>query len=775
VKINLRPVADVAVAMARGFRDGLREIWNLFVVIASFFDPRQLPRMIRRDTGAVIDSSKLVATKAGEAAADVVTQTARSPIRLAQWMFYAPGRLFFFLITRSLLQLAIGVVVIAATVLFVGWPLVHIIHERRLQGLAIEQHRQLDMHFARADFNGVMHNLDVLLKVNPDDEKVLARKKALETGYAPANDPKSARLLMLRYLGANRWNDAECEARTYLESNPNDWEALLIVTDAALRRGNRSEAAKLIAKLPRPSETRENISLWSCTFAARTFRTLNEQWRLDDLITYICDAYLPVVRRTFVTNVEPEGRIQLVEIYNLCMTTLAERPELQRYWVPIQEICHGVANAPDASAAVLVNLGTLQEIQRETYLRQMLAMTLINPEKHAEYAAEIDERLTTIWRRLREADAKHYLAYLGPAMQKARANDFRGAVSDIETGLSVCGPIPELIEKKAEVLRRIDPAGGLAFLESSLEGAIVNPAMCRVVGEAALAAGRPDKALLAAQKALQQYPNLPWAVRLAAQIHLDAGRPADAVAILTDAPIVFEDATVGALYVRALVASGALAEAEQFLSQMLQAPESRSNVLGGVDVLAKYGHPEIAVVVLKKFIVEDPLNPMAHVMLGDTLRMMAEKQPQGWNRPMIDEALRAYHNALSNDSRQLRIVNNIAWLELVALDLPRLAYDTAKPLRDAGSDLPPSMLETVGAVQVGIGAYEAGRIALEKSIAENGAKASTLAYLALAYHGLHQAEPAQQHINRAINTAKNGPREAELVESIRRRIERVVR
>jgi tetratricopeptide (TPR) repeat protein len=771
----LQRVADVVAAMWRGFRDGLREIWNLFIVIAGFLDPRQLPRMIRRDTGAVIDSGKLVATATGEAATDVATQAARSPLRLARWLFYAPGRLFFFLVTRSPLQLIVGSVVAAAGIIVVVWPTVHIVRERRQQGLAVEQHRQMDQHYARADFNGVMHNLDVLLKVNPDDEKALARKKSLESGQAAANDPKSARLLMRQHLGAGRLDEAAREARTCLETDTDDWEALLIVADAALRRGDRAEAAKHIAKLPRPSQAREFVSLWSCSLAARTFRALNDQWRLDDLIAYLCEAYIPLVRRSVAATIEPAGRLQLVDIYNLCMTTLAERPDLQRYWVPVQELCHGIANAPEASAPVLINLGVLQEVQRETYLRQMLSMKLITAEKYAEYAAEIDDRLTTIWRRLREIDPKHYLAYLGPAMQKARADDFRGAAAEIESGLAACGPLPELIEKKAEVLRRIDPAGGLAFLESSLAGVEVNPAMCRVVCEAALAAGRPDKALEAANKALKLYPNLPWAMRLVAQIHLDAGRPADAVATLTDAPIVFEDPTVGALYVRALVASGATSGAEKFLTKMLQSPESRSNVLGGVDILAKFGQYEVAISILKTLTVDDPLYPMAQLMLGDTYRLMAEKQPQGWNRQMTDDAIRAYRSALLRDSRQLRIVNNIAWLELVGLGLPRLAFDTAKPLRDAGPDIPADMLETVGAVNVGVGAYEAGRVALEKALNQNGTKASTMAYLALAYHGLNQLGPSQKYINKAVNTAKSGPREAELVEGIRRRLERDVR
>src|SRR4051812_26626775 len=100
VKVFLHRLQGIFVAAARSFRDGCFEIWNLFVIIAGFFDPRQIPRLIRRDTGAVIDSSKLVATTTTAAVADVTTQALLSPFRTARWLIHAPQRLFYFLITR---------------------------------------------------------------------------------------------------------------------------------------------------------------------------------------------------------------------------------------------------------------------------------------------------------------------------------------------------------------------------------------------------------------------------------------------------------------------------------------------------------------------------------------------------------------------------------------------------------------------------------------------------------------------------------------------------
>ncbi len=233
--------------MVRSIRGGLREIWNLVVVVVSFFDPRQLPRMIRRDTGAVIDSGKLMASATGTAATDVAKQAALSPRRVVSWCWHAPQRLYHFVITRSARQLMIGGVVAAVGLTVTILPAIVVVREKRQQGLAIEQNRQMEEHFARSDPKGVKHNVEVLLLVNPTDEKMLARKKALDTGEAPENDPKVARLLMMQHLGEGKFNLAVREARTCLILEKNDWEATLVVAEDALRRGDRAAASKAIA------------------------------------------------------------------------------------------------------------------------------------------------------------------------------------------------------------------------------------------------------------------------------------------------------------------------------------------------------------------------------------------------------------------------------------------------------------------------------------------------------------------------------------------------
>lgn len=759
--------------MGHGFVGGIREIWNLFRLIVGFFDPREIPRMLRRDTGAVIDSSKLVRDVTSSAATDVAKQAALSPRRLAIWCWHAPQRFFFFIITRSRKQLIIIALSTVTGLIVTIWPTIKVIREKRQQGLAIEQNRQLDEHFARSDIKGVTHNVDVLLKVNPNDEKMQARKKALETGKAPPTDPKIARLLMSKHLSEGKLDDAEREARTCLVVEKNDWESLLVVAWAELRRGDRAAASKTVLELPRPNEVRQGATLWSCNMGVNVFRALGNQARIEELIAFMSDAYIPLVRHeSIVKQAVPAGRLQLVEIYNMCMTTLEHRPGLQRFWVPVQEICHGIANDPESTVPVLASLGVLQEIHREGLLRQMLHLKLIDQEKYEEYVAEIDNRLKTIWKRVREGDPKHHLGYLGPSMQKARAGDFQGAAKEIEAGIVACGPMPELIEKKVEIMRKLDPTGGLAFLEAALAGADIKPDMCKIIADASLSAGRPDKAMEAAKKALAMAPDLVWAIRMVAQIHLDGGRPADAVAVLNDQPIVLDDPSVGNLYVRALASAGAVAGAQEFLLRALKSPQSRPIVLSGAEALAKLGHQEAAIVVLRRLTLEEPLNGLAHYVLGETMQLLAERGTGGWHRRTVDDAIKSYRNALLGNPHNLRIVGNIAWLELAALDMPKLAVDSAKPLREAEADLPADLLATLGAVYVGNGEYDKGRAALEKAVSQGNGKASVRAYLALAYHGLNRLDLAQSHIGKAVTTAKTGPREGELVEIIRRRVER---
>jgi tetratricopeptide (TPR) repeat protein len=332
------------------------------------------------------------------------------------------------------------------------------------------------------------------------------------------------------------------------------------------------------------------------------------------------------------------------------------------------------------------------------------------------------------------------------------------------------------------ILWRLDPQAALAYVERVLGGGTapgeapvkLTPSICQVIAEAALAAKRPDKALEAARKARELAGAALWVCRLEARALLDAGRPADAAeALRARLDVLPADPESSGLYVRALAAAGTVPAAEEFLADALKR-NAVSAALAGADALAKEGELAAACRVLRRVITHEPRAAVAQFMLGDCLRQQAEQAPGGWDRGAVDEAMRAYAAAKARAPKNLQLVNNIAWLELTALGLPRQAYDTAAPLRAApADDLPPEMLETVGATHLAVGEYEPARAALEKAAHKVGTPpASTYAFLAMVYHHLGRGPAAQECLRRAQELTKSSPREYELVEEARRRLAR---
>jgi hypothetical protein len=121
------------------------------------------------------------------------------------------------------------------------------------------------------------------------------------------------------------------------------------------------------------------------------------------------------------------------------------------------------------------------------------------------------------------------------------------------------------------------------------------------------------------------------------------------------------------------------------------------------------------------------------------------------------------------------VLAQIAWLQLAAFDLPQEADITMSPLRDRADGLPPIAIQMLGIVDVVAGRYEAGRIKLQRVLDRQGPDALTLAYLALAYHGMNQSVAATDGLNRALAAPKSSPRRAEMIEKIRLKIARGIK
>lgn len=773
VRAGLRDLGDIFSlqrpgGIGAGARAAGREIGRMVVLFVTFFDPRNLTGIVRRDGRAVASTGRYVAVSTTQTVAQTIWLILKTPFIVLAWLLTAPLRLYWLARSRSPLQAAVAAAVVVVGIAAAGLPALAIIKERRIENLRQVQYRLLDDNLLYGNYDGARHNLQVIIDKTPSNQRLQARMASLVAGDSLPGDLKMARMLMRYHRHRGDMAAAVREAKKYLADKPADWEALILVSEDAIARRDRATAAACVAKMPRAQAANDNIPPWACLAASRLFRELNEPDRQTDLISYIAERYMPAFKSSFLLTLEASARFPFVELYNLALTQLAQRPQLKSYWVPVQEVCHAVATAPDVPTFLLVRLGVVQESQLETYLKQMVKAKLITAAEYRQLATEIEDRLQRIWARVKSAEPKNPYAFLGPAMQRARAGDWRDAQAILDEGLATCGPRPELVEKKAELLRRVDPAQGLAFLEQALTGTEFSLPLARMLALEAVAAGRPDKALDAIRRAKELDPNVSW-VGLEADILVQAARPADAAALLEPyRPAVAGDPAACALYVQSLCQSGATERAIGFLTEILRGDFLAAAVLPGIESLLRSGHLEPAVGLLRQVVRQDPLNVHAQVVLGDCLREMAEQATGGWDRDLVDDAIRAYEMAAARYPNNLRVVNNIAWLQLVAQDQQKLAYETAAPLRAANADdLPAEMLETLGATYAGVGEWEAARSALQKSLERGGPRVATLSYLAMAYHALGRTSDAVDCARRARALPKANPRDAELFEKAR--------
>lgn len=748
----------------------LAEVRGLFIHFFRSLNPRNVSTVISRDSQSIVASSQMVAQQTTTTAVSVFKMILLSPIYFLRWLITAPARLWFFLKTRTWLQLGVGTVVIAVGVGAVAYPMYKIVRERRRDILRKEQERQLEENFVRGSLDGVRHNLNVIHNIVPADEIVNNRLAAMETGESPARDHKMAKLLMRYHYFRGRNAEAEREARKFIETTPDDWETLIILADLAVRRGDRAAAVLRVNQLPPARDLPPGV----CLISDRVFRALNDREKLIALLEYIAEEHVPMVRRGVLITTDPGFQLQMVELYHLTLMLLPERPLLKGNWAPVQDVCHAIATAKESSPYVLVKLGTIQEYQLEYYLRVMLELQLITNDEYKQLSSEIENRLTLIWTRLRSAEPKHTMAIMGLALQQARAGQLAKALAIIDEGIQLCGEQPELIEKKADILRRLDPAACLTYLQKVLtENKTLTMQMCRVLAQSALTSNRPDLALDAVQKANAIQPNEPMICQLEAQALLRAGRASEAVGALRRIQSYLPlDPNALGLYVEALAASSAVDTAEQFLLEILKGDNSSLTVVNGADALARLGHLEPAVRILRAILREQRNNAQAQFYLAECLRQIAEKAPgPGWDRNLAAEAIQNYRKALDRSPKNWLIINNITWLELFALNLPRQAAETAKPLI-VNKDLPAAMLQTIGAVHLSAGAYDQARVALETAIRKRGESATNTAMLAHAYFGLGRTSDALLYLRKSLNLPKANPRDAEIIESIRRIIER---
>jgi tetratricopeptide (TPR) repeat protein len=294
--------------------------------------------------------------------------------------------------------------------------------------------------------------------------------------------------------------------------------------------------------------------------------------------------------------------------------------------------------------------------------------------------------------------------------------------------------------------------------------------MCFVFEQVATQANYRDKALAACRKALQKDPKLYWARLRAGEICLELGRPTEAAAAFEPMKAELSKDPKGCgLYVRALCEIGAFHQVEEFLESMAAKDSPPSVLLQAARGLQAAQRPAETVRWATRVLDRDPLNVDALRMVADNTRILAES-PTGWDRDRARDALRSYRAVLRQQPDNLAVVNDIVWLELKALNLPRDAYDSAAPLRAVQSQtrIPAEFLETLGAVYIAVGDYDQAVTVLRNAISTAGGRFSFYLHLALAYHGQKQVSLAEHFLAKASDAPNKSPKELhELAEAAR--------
>lgn len=692
------------------------------------------------------------------------------PWTLIRACYHGPRWTWAFLRTRTKRQLVL--ILSSATIIFVAvtaTPAYLYYDHRRTNRISARQQRY-DAYIESNDLEKLEQSLESLAEVLPNDPSVARRLDMVRNRSASVSEPKLVRFFMRYHMQKGQTEQSVAEAEKLLESFPDDWESHCYLAEAALRKGDRSEAVRQISNLPNAGDVSETIPANVAFYSAGLFARLGDQARFDQIVDVIVINYLPELRSKELIYRPVTHKLFFIECYCLSLMQLEKRREqLTRYWEPAQIACKSVAEDPDADVPILLNVG-VAEMKLFGFLREFLRLGLVSKDEFNSKATDLLERQHKIWLEVVKKDPKNQFGYQGLAELYYTIGQPQQAVAVITKGLMECGGNADLIAKKAEILSRFDPKAGLAFLESVLRDDDMSPKMCQVFEKVAMLAGRSDKALNACRIALRQDPKLYWARLREGEICLRAGQPTAAAAALRNVEDeLIKDPEGCGLYVRALCDCGTYQLAEEFLEKATKSCPV-DVLLRAADGLQAAGRTADSVRWAKRALEKEPVNVKARLIVADNTRLLAENPKGGWDRDLVRESLLNYRAVLQQQPDNLMVINNIVWLEAKALGLPVDAYESSARLRAIQDTvgINSEYLETLGVVYIGVEQYDLAVKMLRQAVSTSGARFGFYLHLALAHHGLRQPEMALKYLNLANEIPNKTDREkAELGEAIR--------
>jgi tetratricopeptide (TPR) repeat protein len=736
--------------------NGVREILMMLRLVR----PREFGSELMssgREAGGMVRGS-LTGVKA--AVVDLFWLLVWLPWFLARACFFGPINTWYFLTTRSkrqLLYIAMGTVVIVGGAIMVPGYLY--LEHRRTNRITLLQ-RQLEFFVMGSDVEKVETTLAELADMSPDDEALARRLAMVRDRNAPVSEPKLIRFFMRHHMVNGRVTESVREADKLLESVPDDWEARCYLADAAMRNGDRAGAERHLANLPRAQEVAETIPANVAVYSAFLFDRLGDRGRFEEMVEFITLNILPALRSNEMIHFPIGDKLFLIRCYFIALSQIEKRPQLTRYWDPVQHAYQSIMDDPAVDLPTLVLIGQVAQKDSLKSLQDFLRRRLVSKDEFNAMAIDVLERQKALWEDVLRREPQNASGYIGLAEYYSVIGNPGAAEEVAVRGLRTCGATQDLVAATAELLRRNDPTRGLAFLEA-LRDEDLTPRMCFVLEQVATSAGRRDKAGAACRKALEQDPKLYWARLRLGEICIELGRHTDAAAAFE--PMKDElakDPKGFGLYVQALCNCGAHQLAEEFLEKMSAKNCPVEALLQAAKGLQASRRPAETIRWAKRALDKDPLNVEALLLVADNTRILADNEQKGWDHDMAREALRNYRAVERQLPDNLVVVNNIVWLELKALDLPQDALASAAKLRaiQNTTNIPAEYLETLGAVYIGVGQYDQAVKVLKNAISTAGGRVSFYIHLALAYHGLKQYAIAEQYLNKAAEMPKS-PRE----------------
>jgi tetratricopeptide (TPR) repeat protein len=682
-----------------------------------------------------------------------------SPWYIAWACYHGPIWIWYFLRTRTWLQLTGVAMFVVLCLTGTGGTAFYIYREKKRNDRIGMLRRQYEIDLLEANPKHLETTLQTMAKEMPEDRDVPRRLEMLHAREAPASEPNLVRFFMRNHLTNGRIDDAVREANKLLESFPDDWEVHCTMAKVALFRGDLDGAKKWLATLPPAEKSATPIPLSVARDSAWLFKAIGDDARYDDMVEFITANILPELKGKDMVRQAIPFRLFLIDCYYLALTRLDKNPGLTKYWEPLELAFQSIMDDPNVDAATLAHFGDRGQKEGLIWLEAFRTQKLITQDEYLAMCRDLFARQQALWFEVIRRDPKLPSGYIGLAVlvySKSQGGPVGAmqAEQTIDRGLKECGPIWELVKAGGLLLGQTDPQRGLRFLERKLRDQDMTTDMCAVVDEVAARAGRPDTALAACRRALKLDPAADWA-RLREATHcLKLDRPEEAVAALQpiEAKLVkYPDGCAD--YVRALCDTGRDQEADNFLARLTAGNCPAEVLIKTAEGLQATGRHYEAIRWANQAIQIDNRNAAAWMAVGSSTYKLADRG-ETWDPELVREAIHAYRAALRQQpggDKALRAVNNIAWLELKALHLPKEAFESAAPLRAIENrvDLKAEYLETLGAVYLGVGQYEKAATMLAQAIRTTGPRPSFCTHLALAYHGLGDKEQAELYLSEA--------------------------